>query len=173
MDPIKTAVKYALVPLRVVVQLGELYVAESAPESPPEPEPETQRAQPRRQQRPKPDPQASSTPKDLDDVAVARKVESVIFRDPDVPKGKIDVNAADGVVWLRGEAKTPEMIKDLERQTRAIPEVREVENLLHLPKTPAPTRTDTPPTQRKTRSTPRQPADRRVVTAVTNDHSNG
>jgi osmotically-inducible protein OsmY len=65
----------------------------------------------------------------------------VIFRDDSIPKGKIDVNAADGVVWLRGEARTPEMIKALAQQASEIPEVKQVENLLHLPKTPAPTRT--------------------------------
>ena len=102
-------------------------------------------------------------------VGLARKVETVIFRDNSVPKGKIDVNAADGVVWLRGEAKTPDMIKALERQASAIPEVKKVENLLHLPKTPAPTRTDSPPSQRKTRSTTRQPTARKVETRVTNE----
>jgi len=135
MDPIRTAVKYSLIPLRTVVQLGELFV-ESGRETPPPPEPrQTAKRQPT--QRKRPTRQATQTPKDLDDVALARKVETVIFRDDDVPKGKIDVNAADGTVWLRGEAKTPEMIKALERQATAIPEVKKVENLLHLPKTPA------------------------------------
>ena len=108
-----------------------------------------QHEEPRRE--PGPDPQRDPAPKSLDDVAVARKVESVIFRQRGAQKGKIDVNAADGVVWLRGEAKTPDLIKTLERQARQIPEVKRVENLLHLPKTPAPTRTDTPAAQRKTR----------------------
>jgi osmotically-inducible protein OsmY len=144
MDPIRTAAKYALVPLRKIVQVGDKFVGADEPRAP-ESQPESQ-ARPARTQRPaarkrRPTPQASNVPKDLDDVAVARKVETVIFRDDAVPKGKIDVNAADGVVWLRGEAKTPEMIKELERQTAAIPEVKRVENLLHLPKTPAPTRT--------------------------------
>jgi hypothetical protein len=148
MDPIRTAVKYSLIPLRTVVQLGELFV-EGGEEAPPrerEPSPQPKRraaaqkrAQPRRKKTT--GPQASQTPKVLDDVGLARKVETVIFRDDSVPKGKIDVNAAAGVVWLRGEAKTPEMIKALERETLAIPEVTQVENLLHLPKTPAPTRT--------------------------------
>jgi hypothetical protein len=75
-----------------------------------------------------------------DDVTLARKVETVIFRDQDVPKGKINVNAEGGVVFLRGEARTPDQIKDLEAKTRGIPGVEEVENLLHLPGTPAPTR---------------------------------
>ena len=92
------------------------------------------------------------TPKDLDDVTLARKVETEIFRDAGTPKGKVDVNAVDGVVWLRGEVKRPEQIKELEAQVRAIPEVQGVENLLHLPKTPAPSRTDTPKSQRRTRS---------------------
>ena len=175
MDPIRTVVKYSLIPLRTIVQLGELYVGTGeqperaaepvAPQR--QPEPQRRPAKPRAR---KASPQASQRPKDLDDVSLARKVETIIFRDDSVPKGDIDVNAADGVVWLRGEAGTPELIKELERQTAAIPEVKRVENLLHLPKTPAPTRTDTPPTQRKTRSTTRRPAaDRKVTTAVTEE----
>ena len=115
----------------------------------------------------RPDPQRSTRAKPIDDVGLARKVETVIFRDPSVPKGKIDVNAADGVVWLRGEAKTPEMIKELESLAAAIPEVKKVENLLHLPKTPAPTRTDTPATQRKTRRSRPSPGKRKVSEKVT------
>lgn len=105
-----------------------------------------------------PDPQVDPTPKDLDDVTIARKVESVIFRGPDRPKDSVDVNVVDGVVWLRGVAQTPELINQLEAETRALPEVVEVQNLLHLPNTPAPTRTDTPPEQRKTRRKGTAPA---------------
>ena len=76
-------------------------------------------------------------PKDLDDVTIARKVETEIFRTRAVDKGKIDVNVADGVVYLRGIAKNPAQVKAIEAKARAIPEVVEVENLLHLPKTPA------------------------------------
>lgn len=96
-------------------------------------------------------------PKDLSNQELARKVESIIFRGDDVAKvdkGRIDVNAVDGQVWLRGVAPTPAAIKALEAATVAIPEVREVHNLLHLPKTPAPSRTDTPASQRKTRRSP-------------------
>jgi hypothetical protein len=104
--------------------------------------------------RAKPEPEASAPPpkrpakpKQLDDVTITRKVETVLFRSDAVEKGKIDINTADGVVWLRGEAKTPEQIKALEAKALAIPEVRRVENLLHLPKTPA------PPKTRRTKST--------------------
>jgi hypothetical protein len=110
---------------------------------------------------------ASRQPKDLDDVAITRKVETEIFRLPGVDKGKIDVNTADGVVWLRGVAKNPEQIKELEAGAAAIPEVKRVENLLHLPKTPAPTRTDTPAPQRKTRRSKPAPAARKVSTPRT------
>jgi osmotically-inducible protein OsmY len=72
-----------------------------------------------------------------DDVTLARKVETKIFRDADVPKGNINVNAQNGVVYLRGEAETPEMIEHLVEQTRKVRGVRNVENLLHLPKTHA------------------------------------
>jgi hypothetical protein len=138
MDPIRTVVKYALFPFRVVVHLGEEFLSQGEEQVTPAPPP---RAPKRAQRAPrKSSPQASRVPKDLDDVALARKVETIIFRDDSVPKGDIDVNTANGVVWLRGQAKTPEMIKGLERQCASIPEVRQVENLLHLPKTPAPTR---------------------------------
>jgi osmotically-inducible protein OsmY len=73
-------------------------------------------------------------PKDFDDVTLARKVETEIFRGPDVPKGQINVNAEEGIVYLRGEAPTPDMIDDLVERTRKIQGVREVRNLLHLPK---------------------------------------
>ncbi len=68
-----------------------------------------------------------------DDVTLARKVETEIFRGPDVPKGKINVNAENGIVVLRGEAETPEMIEDLAKKARDVQGVRDVENLLHVP----------------------------------------
>ena len=73
-----------------------------------------------------------------DDVTLARKVESIIFRDPAIPKGNINVMVVDGVVELRGVADHPEMIGELEQTCASIAGVRRVENLLHLPKTPPP-----------------------------------
>jgi osmotically-inducible protein OsmY len=72
-----------------------------------------------------------------DDITLARKVETEIFRDADVPKGQINVNAENGKIVLRGEVGQPEMIRDLEERARKVQGVREVENLLHLPGTPA------------------------------------
>jgi osmotically-inducible protein OsmY len=75
-----------------------------------------------------------------DDVTLARKVETEIFRGADVPKGQINVNAENGVVVLRGEVGQPELIRDLEEKTRQVQGVRDVENLLHVPGTPARTK---------------------------------
>ena len=149
---VSTAFGVATAPLRLGIRIatGLLGGGQEAPPPEPQRSPRSE-SRPRQRRRRAPDPQRSRTPKPLDDVALARKVESVIFRDRGVTKGKIDVNAAEGVVWLRGEAKTPDLIKRLEDEARAIPEVRQVENLLHLPKTPAPSRSDTPPSQRRTR----------------------
>ena len=73
-----------------------------------------------------------------DDVTLARKVETEIFRDDDVPKGQINVNAENGKVVLRGEVEKPALIKDLEKRTKNVQGVREVENLLHVPGSKAP-----------------------------------
>jgi osmotically-inducible protein OsmY len=77
-------------------------------------------------------------PKDYDDATLTRKVETKIFRDAGVPKGQINVNVQEGVVQLRGEVPSPDMLNDLVDKTRKVQGVREVENLLHLPGTPAP-----------------------------------
>jgi hypothetical protein len=65
-----------------------------------------------------------------DDVTLARKVETEIFRDADVPKGKINVNAENGKVVLRGEVESPEMIEDLVSKARKVQGVQDVESLL-------------------------------------------
>jgi hypothetical protein len=156
-DPISPIIDLTLAPMRLAGRLGgrlarEVTRGRAAAGPEPRREPATQRSQAR----------AKPGPKPLDDVTVARKVESAIFRDRRVAKGKVDVNVAHGAVWLRGEVKTPDLINLLESRARAVPEVRSVENLLHLPKTPAPSRTDTPPTQRKTRRSPQRPGQRKV-----------
>jgi osmotically-inducible protein OsmY len=78
-----------------------------------------------------------SSPKPaMDDVTLARKVETEIFRPAVWPKEAINVNVVNGVVQLRGEVKRPQDIKQIEREVRQVPEVRDVQNLLHTPGTP-------------------------------------
>jgi osmotically-inducible protein OsmY len=76
----------------------------------------------------------------LNDPALARKVESEIFRDQDVPKGNVSVNVEYGVVYLRGEVPDREQMDGLVARTRAVDGVHAVENLLHLPNEAAPTK---------------------------------
>jgi BON domain-containing protein len=76
-------------------------------------------------------------PKDLTDETLKNKVETEIFRDAEAPKGQVDVNVIDGVVYLRGEVEQ-DMAKDLENAARKVAGVKDVENLLHTPGTPAP-----------------------------------
>jgi len=75
---------------------------------------------------------------ELDDVTLAQKVESTIFRDLDATKGQINVNAEDGVVVLRGQVERPELIGELEERSRRVQGVTGVENLLHVAGTEAP-----------------------------------
>jgi BON domain len=72
-----------------------------------------------------------------DDATLAHKVETELFRPADVPKGQININVQRGIVQLRGEVPQEEMIHDLADRARHIAGVLEVENLLHLPGTPA------------------------------------
>jgi BON domain len=166
-NPLKPVATLALAPVRLAGRIAGEILGESRPEG--QDESDRPAPTPARSKRPKPraakpraaKPRAarspSARPKPLDDVTIARKVETTIFRGIDIDKGKVDVNVAETVVWLRGEVRTPDLIRQLEARARAVPEVGKVENLLHLPKTPAPSRTDTPEQQRKTRSQPYQP----------------
>ena len=72
------------------------------------------------------------------DATLAHKVETEIFRDAAVPKGQIDVNAENGVVYLRGEVPDPDLLREIVDKTRRVAGVERVESLLHLPGTPAP-----------------------------------
>ena len=69
----------------------------------------------------------------MDDVTLARKVETEIFRDADVPKGKINVNAENGKVVLRGEVDSADLIDELVEKTRKVQGVQDVESLLTAP----------------------------------------
>lgn len=67
----------------------------------------------------------------FNDATLKAKVESEVFRDARVPKGRVDVNAENGVVYLRGEVDSPDLVAELEEATRKVHGVRAVENQLH------------------------------------------
>ena len=73
-----------------------------------------------------------------DDLTLAQKVESQLFRRAGIPKGQVSVNAEEGVVFLRGVMERREDIERMGEEARGIAGVRAVENLLHTPGSPAP-----------------------------------
>src|SRR3954468_320992 len=75
---------------------------------------------------------------DLDDTELVHKVESIVFRDPSLPKGKVSINAENGKIFLRGQVDGPDTIVRVEKAVRDVEGVETVENLLHVPGTPAP-----------------------------------
>jgi osmotically-inducible protein OsmY len=70
---------------------------------------------------------------DMTDETLAAKIMSEVFRDPELPKGDVNVNVEDGVAVLRGQVDRPEMIEDLVERVRKVKGVRDVENHLHVP----------------------------------------
>jgi osmotically-inducible protein OsmY len=78
---------------------------------------------------------ASVKSKEYDDVTLARKVETEIFRPANVPKGSISVNVNDGVVELRGEIPDQQQIDELGTAARKVDGVKDVRNLLHTTST--------------------------------------
>jgi osmotically-inducible protein OsmY len=66
------------------------------------------------------------------DAYLKSRVESELFRDPVIPKGRIDLSVEDGVVTLRGELDSPGEINAAVARARMIPGVSDVESLLHL-----------------------------------------
>jgi osmotically-inducible protein OsmY len=73
----------------------------------------------------------------LNDPALVSKVESEVFRGEEIPKGNISVNAEYGVIYLRGEVPSQDVMDELTTRARAVDGVRAVENLTHLPGEPA------------------------------------
>jgi osmotically-inducible protein OsmY len=73
-----------------------------------------------------------------DDQTLVDRVESEIFRDRQEVKGQVNINAEEGVVVLRGQLDSQDLIDDLVEAVREVDGVRNVESLLHLPGEEAP-----------------------------------
>ena len=85
---------------------------------------------------------APESPPENDSVLTA-KVESEVLTRRRFPKGRISVNAVDGVVELRGTCDTQDQIDELEAEVRKVTGVLDVHNFLHLPGTSAPNKEGT------------------------------
>jgi hypothetical protein len=80
-------------------------------------------------------PAGTELPNDAD---LAQRVESMIFRDQTLPKGRININVEHGVVVLRGALERQEQIRALELAARRVPGVKDVRSYLHLTGSVAP-----------------------------------
>jgi osmotically-inducible protein OsmY len=69
---------------------------------------------------------------ELNDPALANKVESEIFRAPDAPKDKVNVNVENHVVYLRGHLDSGDQAKALVEAARQVDGVRDVESLIEV-----------------------------------------
>ena len=76
----------------------------------------------------------------LNDPALKAKIESEVFRDPDLPKDRVSVNVEDGIAFLRGEVDDRQTISRIYQATARVEGVRGVENLLHTAGEQAPTK---------------------------------
>ena len=72
------------------------------------------------------------------DATLAAKVESEVIGHVDRAAGHVNVNAENGIVILRGQVSSRELIDELVARVRKVQGVQGVENLLHLPGTEAP-----------------------------------
>jgi osmotically-inducible protein OsmY len=77
-------------------------------------------------------PGSGGAAEELNDPALAAKVESEIFRPADAPKDKVDVNVEDHVVYLRGHLESGDQAKQLVEAARRVEGVRDVESLIEF-----------------------------------------
>jgi hypothetical protein len=70
---------------------------------------------------------------EADDTTLAHKVETELFRDKRVPKGRMNINAEKGTVVLRGVVDSRDEIERILAVTMSIDGVRAVQSLLRTP----------------------------------------
>lgn len=75
-----------------------------------------------------------------DDVTLADRVRTELFRGQKIPKGSINVSAENGRVVLRGEVADDAMRSEVIRRVERVKGVSTVDDMLHESGQPAPTR---------------------------------
>jgi gas vesicle protein len=68
---------------------------------------------------------------DPNDPTLVARVESELFRDETLPKGKLNIDAVNGVVTLRGTVGGKDVADEILERTRAIEGVTDVVDLMH------------------------------------------
>jgi BON domain len=71
--------------------------------------------------------------KAVDDQMLTDRIMSQVFRDREIPRGRVNINVQDGVAVLRGQLDQPEQIRELREAVERVSGVRKVESYLHLP----------------------------------------
>ena len=66
-------------------------------------------------------------PRPVDDLTLKDRVESEIFRSPDLPKGQINFDVESAVVTVRGQVDNALQIAKIEKAVLKVPGVRGVE----------------------------------------------
>lgn len=68
-----------------------------------------------------------------DDQFITDRVMSIVFRDPNLPKGDINVNTVDQVVYLHGHVDDAKLVQEIEQRVRKVEGVRDVVNVINRP----------------------------------------
>jgi osmotically-inducible protein OsmY len=74
----------------------------------------------------------------MDDMTLADRVRSEIFRPHDAPKGRVSVDVQEGVAYLRGTVPDDDWATRLAKEAGKVTGITGVKNLLHTPGTPTP-----------------------------------
>jgi hypothetical protein len=85
----------------------------------------------------------------VDDDTLERQVEADVFGSRRVARGKVQVEVAEGVVWLRGEVKSASAADEVEARAGAIDGVKRVENLIRVAKPQPKTKTQKRPAPKR------------------------
>ena len=84
------------------------------------------------------EPEVRSDTSAVNDLELARLVKEELQKDPHFPREDVIVNADQGRVTLRGTVTHSEHIEEAEAGARRVKGVNDVENLLHVKGSPAP-----------------------------------
>jgi BON domain-containing protein len=78
----------------------------------------------------------------VDDLTLRDRVESEVFRNPELPKGQINLDVESAIVTIRGQVDNALQIATIEKAVLKVPGVSGVENLLHVNGTMAPNKAE-------------------------------
>jgi gas vesicle protein len=67
------------------------------------------------------------------EVVLVDRVMSQVFRDPELPKGSVNVDAEGTTVFLRGSVENEKLVAEIEKRVRAVEGVDDVVNLINQP----------------------------------------